>query len=130
MDPQDQVMSELKPMTLESIVCTSSSLQDFNTLLKQHRTKEEILKIENLTEGQNSNSLWFEYRAGVITASIAHQGLCKYKKKNNSPSSINNLVGRILGYSKPFKTPLHPGEWKMRSMQGNATSRKADLVTF
>ena len=105
LDAQDQVMSELKPMTLESIACNSSSLQDFNALLMQQRTKEKISKIENLTKGQNSNSLWFEYRSGVITASIAHQVLCKYRKKNNSPSSIDNLVGKILGYSKPFKTP-------------------------
>ena len=104
-DAQEKVMSELKPMTLESIACNSSSLQDFNTLLMQQRTEEKISKIENLTKGQNSNSLWFEYRSGVITASIAHQVLCKYRKKNNSPSSIDNLVGKILGYSKPFKTP-------------------------
>ena len=81
LDAQDQVMSELKPMTLESIACNSSSLQDFNTLLMQQRTEEKISKIENLTKGQNSNSLWFEYRSGVITASIAHQVLCKYRKK-------------------------------------------------
>ena len=52
MDPQDQVMLELKPMTLESIACNSSSLQDISTLLKQHRTEEEILNIENLTKAR------------------------------------------------------------------------------
>ena len=44
-------------------------------------------------------------RGVPVIASIAHQVVCKYKKKNNSPSCIDNLVGRILGYSKTFKTP-------------------------
>jgi hypothetical protein len=40
----------------------------------------------------------------VITASVAHEVLCKYRKKNLTASSIENLVGKILGYEKPLRT--------------------------
>ena len=93
-----------QPWTLETIASSSSSPDNFNALLKEQRTQESISKIETLTTGQSSNNLWFDYRCGVITASVAHEVLCKYRKKNPTASSIQNLVGKILGYEKPLRT--------------------------
>ena len=40
----------------------------------------------------------------MITASVAHEVLYKYRKKNPTASSIENLVGKILGYEKQLRT--------------------------
>ena len=58
--------------------------------------------IEKLTKGQSENSEWFDYRKGVITASISHNVLTKVR--NPARSSGDNLVARVLGYNRQVKT--------------------------
>ena len=43
-------------------------------------TKQNIAKIEILTEGQNTNELWFSFRKSVVTASKCHYVLTKMAK--------------------------------------------------
>lgn len=101
---QSELTFESQPKTMESIVSSSNNHDEFNVLLRKHRTYENIIEIEKITTGQSSNNQWFNYRCGVITASLAHQVLCKYKKKPPTVSSIENLICKVLGYVKVFKT--------------------------
>lgn len=95
---------KLNPLKMKEMVYLVSSPNLLTTLLIESRTAEQISKIEDLTKGQSSNSLWFDYRYGVITASVAHDVLAKYKILKPDILSITRLVARILGYTPPPKT--------------------------
>ena len=45
-------------------------------------TSENILKIEQITQGQSSNESWYQFRKGVITASKSHDVFSKMAKAN------------------------------------------------
>ena len=96
--------SNIKPLTLQFIVTNSQNFNEFESLAKENRTSDHISEIELLTKGQSSNDLWFDYRKGVITASVSHNVLTKFKKLHPSVISIENLVAKILGYPKKVKT--------------------------
>ena len=96
--------SKIKPLTLQFIVTDSQNFNEFESLAKENRTSDHISEIELLTKGQSSNDLWFDYRKGVITASVSHNVLTKFKKLHPSVISIENLVAKILGYPKKVKT--------------------------
>ena len=70
--------------------------------LQENRTLDHITDIEKLTRGRSENSEWFDYRKGVITASISHNFLTTVR--NPARSSGDNLVARGLGYNRQVKT--------------------------
>ena len=83
----------LNPYTLPEIVDINNyNTENFSTCLYNYRTPEIISEIENLTTGQSSNSLWFSYRCGVITASVAHTILSICKRFKSAPGAIERIV--------------------------------------
>ena len=60
-----------KPMTMLSIIAKLESEAQVKDASQENRTLDHITDIEKLTKGQSENSEWFEYRKGVITASIS-----------------------------------------------------------
>ena len=91
-----------KPMTMLSIIAKLESEAQVKDALQENRTLDHISCIEKLTKGQSENSEWFDYRKGVITASISHNVLTKVR--NPARSSGDNLVARVLGYNRQVKT--------------------------
>ena len=90
-----------KPMTMLSIIAKLESEAQVKDALQENRTLDHISCIEKLTKGQ-SESEWFDYRKGVIIASISHNVLTKVR--NPARSSGDNLVARVLGYNRQVKT--------------------------
>ena len=84
-------------MTVLSIVAKLESEAQIKDALQENRTLDHITDIEKLTKRQSENSEWFDYRKGVITASISHNVLTKVR--NPARSSGDNLVARVLGYN-------------------------------
>ena len=70
--------------------------------LALNRTEGDINKIEELTKGQSDNKLWFSFRSGVITASVVNSVLSITKRLKPNPKTIENVVTKILNYSKPI----------------------------
>ena len=95
------VTQDLQPLTVRNIASESQNINMFYSILFKNRTKDFITDIRKLTFGQSSNNLWFDYRYGVITASVAHDVLLKCSRLRTS--SVNSLVARILQYSKPVR---------------------------
>ena len=95
------VTQELQPLTVRNIASEAQNINMFYSILFKNRTKDFITDIRKLTFGQSSNNLWFDYRYGVITASVAHDVLLKCSRLRTS--SVNSLVARILQYSKPVR---------------------------
>ena len=91
-----------KPMTMLSIIAKLESEAQVKDALQENRTLDHITDIEKLTKGQSENREWFDYRKGVITASISHNVLTKVR--NPARSSGDNLVARVLGYNRQVKT--------------------------
>ena len=89
-------------MTMLSIIAKLESKAQVKDALQENRTLDHISCIEKLTKGQSENSEWFDYRKGVITASISHNVLTKVR--NPARSSGDNLVARVLGYNRQVKT--------------------------
>lgn len=99
------IISEADPLSMEEIA-SKTPRENFWRSLSENRTKKDLLKIDTLTQGQSENKKWFSFRHGVITASVAHDVLAKFKKCfSSSSSSVDNLVGKILGYTDSFKAP-------------------------
>ena len=70
--------SKIKPLTLQFIVTKAQNFNEFESLAKENRTSDHISEVELLKKGQSSNELWFDYRQGVITASVSHNVLKKF----------------------------------------------------
>ena len=77
--------------------------EDFHVYLALNRTEGDINKIEELTKGQSDNKLWVSFRSGVITASVANSVLSITKRLKPNPKTIENVVAKILNYSKPIR---------------------------
>ena len=60
-----------KLMTMESIIAKLESQAQLKKALQENRTLDNIADIEKLRKGQSENSNCFDYRKGVITASIS-----------------------------------------------------------
>ena len=76
--------------------------EDFHVFLALNRTEGDINKIEE-AKGQSDNKLWFSFRSGVITASVANSVLSITKRLKPNPKTIENVVAKILNYSKPIR---------------------------
>ena len=94
--------SSCNPPTFADIVKDMNS-EDFHVFLALNRTEGDINKIEELTKGQSDNKLWFSFRSGVITASVANSVLSITKRLKPNPKTIENVVAKILNYSKPIR---------------------------
>ena len=77
--------------------------ESFAACLYNYGTPDILAEIENLTTGQSSNSLWFSYRCGVITASVAHTILSICKRFKSAPGATERIIGKILNYSKSVR---------------------------
>ena len=91
-----------KPEPMVSIIANLQTKALVEEALQVSRTLDHISDIEALTKGQSENSAWFDFRKGVITASISHNVLSKVK--NPERSTGDNIVARVLGYTKLIKT--------------------------
>ena len=93
-------MSTPSPSTVADIVC-SSDIKLFHPSLKNARTECDINNIKTMTEDQALSENWYHYRHGVITASVAHEVLCKVKSDHTitNMNSSNNLCAKICGQS-------------------------------
>ena len=89
-------------MTMWSIIAKHESEAQVKDALQENRTLDHIADIEKLRKGQSENSKWFDYRKGVITASICHNVLTKVR--NPARSSGDNSVARVLDYNRRVKT--------------------------
>ena len=58
----------------------SENKEQFKINLTLNMTKDNIEKIEKITQGQSDNNLWFSFRKGVVTASKSHDILTKMNK--------------------------------------------------
>ena len=96
----DFLVSTLSPSTVADIVC-SSDIKLFHPSLKNARTECDINNIKTMTEDQALSENWYHYRHGVITASVAHEVLCKDKSDHTitNMNSSNNLCAKICGQS-------------------------------
>ena len=56
-----------------------------------------------MTLEQSSNDKWFLYRNGIITATVAHSVIAKYKREP-STQAIENTIAKIIGISKHART--------------------------
>ena len=85
--------------------------------LALNRTEGDINKIEELTKGQSDNKLWFSFRSGVITASVANSVLSITKRLKPNPKTIENVVAKILNLYMQHHCLM---ALNMKNMHGNA----------
>ena len=100
-DPNYDESPVYTPSTFADIVKDMNS-EDFHVFLVLNRTEGDINKIEE-AKGQSDNKLWFSFRSGVITASVANSVLSITKRLKPNPKTIENVVAKILNYSKPIR---------------------------
>ena len=92
-----------EPLTMQTIVNEAGCEEHFPSLLSACRTSSTIAKIEKMTLEQSSNDKWFLYRNGIITATVAHSVIAKYKREP-STQAIENTIAKIIGISKHVRT--------------------------
>ena len=76
--PKDSLPKDLP--CLDDVLLPSSSKEEFFQNLTKNLSKATITRIEEVTRGQASNSLWFQHRRGVISASKVHEVKTKMSK--------------------------------------------------
>ena len=79
-----------KPMTMLSIIAKLENEAQVKDALQENRTLDHITDRVKLTKCQSENSEWFDYRKGVITASI-FQVLTKVRNPVRS-SGVNLII--------------------------------------
>lgn len=92
-------------------------------------TKENIKKIEELTQGQSTNELWFSYRKGVITASMCHEVSTKIDKISRGSGVCVNMWAlnqRVSGLT--FANPNIPALKYGRDMEIEAVNSFYELM--
>ena len=92
-----------EPLTMQTIVNEAGCEEHFPSLLSACRTSSTIAKIEKMTLEQSSNDKWLLYRNGIITATLAHSVIAKYKREP-STQAIENTIAKIIGISKHVRT--------------------------
>ena len=78
----------------------SKNKVEFFENLHANFDEQSISKIEEITRGQSENSLWYDYRKAVISASKVHEVKTKMKKaKTGAGGYINmfTLIQKISG---------------------------------
>jgi len=130
---QDMIVeSAQKPddvLSIDDIFLMSSNAQTFLNSLQQQMTQENIMKIEQLTIGQNENENWHLHRKYVITASKSHDVLTKMRKVKGGAASLSmwSLFQKISGlvHVNPNIAALKYG----RTMEMHAVNKFEEVFT-
>ena len=114
LNPPKEIKCSVPPLLdqLKSKASSSSiiSNEDFLSLVKF--TDEDVIEIERCTRGQNDNSLWHQYRKGMLTASNFFR-ISRLKESTNPEKLISTLMGECkLNLSDHLPAPLEWGRKK------------------
>ena len=94
-------LAESEPKPLIKILEESKSVEEFKELLGRI-SKEDILRIEEITKDQSLDAVWFEYRKALITGTTI-QRVVNAVKKGTSSANLNETISKF-GY-KNFTCP-------------------------
>ena len=85
------------PSSVDDIIPMSESAPKFMENLSANINEENISVIEQITKGQNTNKLWFQFQKGVITAAKVHEVKTKMTMVNVDDKSMWSLIKKYLG---------------------------------
>ena len=114
--------------SVDDVIVMSSSPENFFENLKLHISLSTIKQIELLTHGQSENSLWYDFRKCVVTASIAHDAQTKVAKleKDMTPD-FWSLFQKVCGNA--FVSPNIPALKYGREMEPIAATKFIDIFS-
>ena len=95
----EKVQPKPVPLSVDDKILMSDSAPKFMENLSANINEENISVIEQITQGQNTNELWFQFRKGVITASKVHEVKTKMTKVNVDDKSMWSLIKKVSGFT-------------------------------
>ena len=116
-------------LSVDDILLISDNKSSFFKNLSENMTITNIMKIEVLTRGQNTNKHWYMFRKAVITASKCHNVSTKMDKVMKGGGgylnmwSLNQNVSGLL-----FVNPDIPALKYGRSMEENAVNNFYEIM--
>lgn len=115
--------------SIDDIILMSNSKEEFFKNLATISSKE-IKEIEKSTHGQNTNTAWYSFRKGVITASKGHEvktKMAKVSKGTGGYVNMWNLFQKLSGYT--FINPNIPALKYGQEMEMHAANKLEEILT-
>ena len=105
-----------EPLTLPKSllnISTTVSQNDFISVATQAISADAVSALSDATTGQGDSDMWFEQRAGRITASILSEVVKKVSDTGVISHRNNSLLKKIMNYeSRSFYSPaIHWGKY-------------------
>jgi len=123
-----EVRLDEKCTSIDDIILMSNSKKEFFDNLVAISPRD-IKEIEKLTRGQNTNTAWYSFRKGVITASKGHEVKAKMVKVfKGTGGSVNMwaLFQKLSGYT--FTNPNIPALKYGREMEVHAANKLEKIL--